>query len=61
MKALCNNIRLTFDESDNPQITITTKLSRRESLEGVSALKEILNNDKLLEVEIKAAQKEAIS
>jgi hypothetical protein len=57
LKALCDNIQLSFDESDKPQITITMKLSRRESLEQVSKLKELLQNGKLLEAEIKQHRK----
>lgn len=53
MKALCNNIRLSFDESDTPQITLSLNISRHEAQQETTKLKEVMQNGKQLAVEIK--------
>ena len=57
MKALCDSIRLSFDESDIPQITLSLNLSRHEAQQETAKLKETLQDGKQLAVEIKQHRK----
>jgi hypothetical protein len=53
MKFVATDLRLHFDEAGKAEITLTTRLSRQEALIGAGEIKKVIENDKLLSVEIK--------
>lgn len=53
MRALADNIRLQFNDHDQPELLLTLKISRREAQVNAGALKEILTKGKMLIVEIR--------
>lgn len=53
MKAISNKIRVGFDESGKPEITLTLKSNKQEVLSEIAELKEILSKGKELSIEIK--------
>lgn len=53
MRATADNIRLQFNESDKPEITLSLLSHRREATEAYGMLKEIVSKGKYLTVEIK--------
>lgn len=53
MKAIANNIRLQFNESGIPEITLTIPNNKAEVINGVQDLKNAIANGKVLDVEIK--------
>ena len=57
MKTLSDNLRLQFNESNQPELVLSITATRREAQEGATALKEILAKGKLLAVEIKQKRK----
>jgi hypothetical protein len=57
MKAISNNLRLTFDESGRPELTLTLDCSRQEAMVDAAELKAILAKGKELAVEVKQHRK----
>lgn len=53
MKAIANEIRLQFNESGIPEITLTIPSNKAEIINGVQELKNVIANGKTLDVEIK--------
>ncbi len=53
MKAISKNLRLNFDESGHPELTLTLNLSKQEAIAGVAELKEILVKGKELSIEVR--------
>jgi len=53
MKAISKLIRLSFNESNKPELTLELNLSRQEAISGAAELKELIANGKELAVEIK--------
>jgi hypothetical protein len=53
MKSTVDKIRLTYDENNKPELTLTLNLSRQEAMFGTAELKEILAKGKELSVELK--------
>src|SRR5690554_1779213 len=50
-------MRLQFNEKNNPELVLTIRKNKKETIASFSELKEVLNNDKLLTVEIKKYKK----
>lgn len=48
MKAIANNIRLQFNESGIPEITLTIPNNKAEVVNGVQDLKNAIANGKLI-------------
>lgn len=57
MKATANNLRIAYDESGKPELTLSLTCNRNEIVADVAELKGILAKDKLLSVEIKQYRK----
>jgi hypothetical protein len=53
MKAIAKSIRLSFNESNRPELTLDLNLSKQEAIKGFAKLKEILAAGKELAVEVK--------
>lgn len=53
MEALAKNIKLQYNEHQQPEIVLLTTLPRSEALQQYQKLKQITDKDKLLKVEIK--------
>lgn len=57
MKAIANQIRLQFNESGIPEITLTFPANKAELLQAVAELKQVIANGKTLDCEIKQHRK----
>ena len=57
MKSLVTDIRLQFNAEHQPELVLALSLSPQQAQEGVSKLKEVLANGKMLEAEIKQYRK----
>jgi len=57
MKTTTNEIRLTFTDTDQPLLFIPLNMSRREAVIAVEPLKQVIEQGKLLSVEIKPYRK----
>jgi hypothetical protein len=53
MKAIANNLRITYDESGKPELTLSLTCNRHEIAADTAELKSILAKGKLLAVEVK--------
>ena len=53
MKALCDNIRLQYTDTDRPELVLTLILPRRQAQVDAGALREVLARGKLLSVDVK--------
>jgi hypothetical protein len=53
MKSTASKIRLTYDESGKPELTLSLNCSRQEAAAEVAELREVLAKGKLLDVEVK--------
>ena len=53
MKTTTNEVRLTFSDTDQPLLFIPLNMSRREAVISVEPLKQVIEQGKLLSVEIK--------
>jgi len=53
MKALCNAIRISYNEHNHPELTLSLTCSRHEIATDLQELKDVLAKGKLLSVEIK--------
>jgi hypothetical protein len=53
MKAISKSIRLSFNESNHPELTLSLSLSKQEAITEVAELKGILGKGKELTVEVK--------
>ncbi len=53
MKTTASAIQLQFDEHDQPQITLTLNINRRQAQQDVADLRQVLERGKLLAVEVK--------
>ena len=54
MKALCDNIRLQYTDTDRPELVLSLMLPRRQAQVDAGALREVLARGKLLSVDVKA-------
>jgi hypothetical protein len=57
MKSTASAIRLTYNESGKPELTLTLSCSKQEAMTSVQELKDILGKGKVLSVEIKQYRK----
>jgi hypothetical protein len=57
MKSTANAIRLQYDESGKPELTLTLSCSKQEAITGVQELKDMLGKGKVLSVELKQHRK----
>jgi len=57
VKAIANNIRLSYNENDIPEVIVTLKGSRQQMQKDINDLKKIIDNNKELSVEIKQNRK----
>jgi hypothetical protein len=53
MKAICKSIRLSFNESNRPELTLSLSLSKQEAMIATAELRDILVKGKELVVEVK--------
>jgi len=53
MNYIANNIRLSFDALDIPELTLSLKCKRNDALQGLDEIRQIISKGKELTVEIK--------